>query len=379
MTRREREKMGGRKQRCACFARELRIRPNSLDTTTPQAPKRPSTPTEAPTASITSITQGHESSKQRRLSIDSGSVGSSNAHSGSLTISLSSTRQWSFIKKICSWGVASFLASVACCRLLLDSADSTIVRKTFYAGIPRILYSLPVAAFGCALFLNISSWKFETHRSRQQLCVLVIYISGVAFAYELLALYSEAPIFLTQGGRPHSVLRYVMWAHATPVMVYALSMLSDLSTKRVHTAMLADVVMILAAIPGEYCSSWLVRYFFNTLSFFLFPFVLKEIYTMFTQAMDATAPNDRQAYTSLKFLRGFTLVLWSVFPVVWTLCQLDMIDSVMEEGLHSMADVFGKVGCCCRCCRCWTTRARLDATLSLTFRSPFAHSQKIST
>ena len=277
-----------------------------------------------------------------RSSTDSGGSRSS-AQVGLNLASASSGRQWSFIKRLCVWGSISFFLSMLLCRVALDTADAAIVRVNFYAGIPRVLYSLPVAAFGCALFLNLSSWTFETHRSRQKLCVLVIYISGMAFLYELMALYGEAPVFLTQGGRPHSVLRYVMWSHTTPVMVYALSMLSDLSAKRVHLAMIADVVMILVAIPGEYCGWWVCRYFFNTVSFLLFPFVLREIYTMFTQAMDATSTSDRQAYFSLKFLRMFTVVLWSVFPVVWTLCQLNMIDSVMEEALHSIADVFGKI------------------------------------
>jgi signal transduction histidine kinase len=256
---------------------------------------------------------------------------------------VSTNEQWRFIKKLISTGTLSYICCMILCRVTLETSEGMAVREAFYSQIPRLLYSLPVAAFGCAVFLNMSSWMFEAHRSRQQLCVLVIYISGIAFLYELLALYGDAPIFLTASGRPHSVMRYVMWSHTTPAMVYALSMLSDLTSKRVHMAMVADVVMILAAIPGEYCASWILRYFFNTLSFVLFPFVLREIYIMFTQAMDATSPNDRQAYTSLKFLRLFTIVLWSVFPVVWTLCQLQWIDSVLEEGLHSVADVFGKI------------------------------------
>ena len=287
------------------------------------------------------VTAGRADTVKSRTSTES--INSPRSGHMETKVHSSSSRQWSFIKRLCLWGTISFFLCLLLCRVLLDTADTVIVRETFYADIPHVLYSLPVAAFGCALFLNISSWTFETHRSRQKLCVLVIFISGVAFLYELMALYGEAPIFLTQGGRPNSVMRYVMWSHATPAMVYALSMLSDLSPQRVRLAMVADVVMILAAIPGEYCKWWMGRYFFNTLSFLLFPFVIREIYTMFTQAMDATTSSDRQAYFSLKFLRMFTVVLWSVFPVVWALCQLNLIDSVMEEALHSIADVFGKI------------------------------------
>lgn len=250
---------------------------------------------------------------------------------------------WSLVKAIVLLGTLSFLLTTWFSCVYYTSDDGVILAEAFYREIPRLLYSLPVAAFGCAMFLNLLSWVFETHRTRQQLCILTTYISGVAFLYEVLALYGRAPILLTQNGRPHSVMRYIMWSHTTPAMVYALSMLSEFNLKRVMIAITADVVMILAALPGEYCSWWVLRYGFNSLSLALFPFVMREIWIMFTQSMDASLDCDRQAYRSLRALRGFTMVLWSIFPLVWSLCQMDLIDSVMEEALHSLADVFGKI------------------------------------
>lgn len=261
----------------------------------------------------------------------------------SVALQVSVVDTWTLVKGIVIVGTLSFLLTTWFSCVYYASDDGFILAEAFYAEIPRLLYSLPVAAFGCAMFLNLLSWVFETHRTRQQLCILVTYISSVAFLYEALALYGRAPIFVTQNGRPHSVMRYIMWSHTTPAMVYALSMLSDFNLKRVMVAISADVVMILAALPGEYCTWWVLRYGFNSLSCALFPFVMHEIWTMFTQAMDASLDCDRQAYRSLRALRGFTMVLWSIFPFVWMLCQLDLIDSVKEEALHSLADVFGKI------------------------------------
>jgi signal transduction histidine kinase/CheY-like chemotaxis protein len=250
---------------------------------------------------------------------------------------------WTLVKGIVILGTLSFILTTWFSCVYYMSDDGILLAEAFYRDIPRLLYSLPVAAFGCAMFLNLLSWVFETHRTRQQLCILVTYISSVAFLYEVLALYGRAPILMTQNGRPHSVMRYIMWSHTTPAMVYALSMLSEFDLKRILIAITADVVMILAAVPGEYCSWWVLRYGFNSLSLALFPFVMHEIWTMFTQAMDVSLDCDRQAYRSLRALRGSTMVLWSIFPLVWTLCQLDLIDSVFEEALHSIADVFGKI------------------------------------
>ena len=42
-----------------------------------------------------------------------------------------------------------------------------------------------------------------------------------------------------------------MWAHATPVMIYTIAMVSDFTRRQVVETILADVVMILVAIPGE--------------------------------------------------------------------------------------------------------------------------------
>ena len=217
------------------------------------------------------------------------------------------------------------------------------LQKNFYAEVPATTYTWPMAAFGCALFLNISSWVFEHHPTRRQLCFLVLYISGIAFLYELSAWNEMAPIFLTASGRPISLLRYVMWMHATPAMLYALSLMSEFSINRTMVLVSVDIFMIVMAIPGELCASWILRYLSNALSFLAFPYVCHEIWLMFTQAMEGAMGHDNAGYKSLRALRVVTIILWSIFPVVWTLCQQDMIDNFTEEILLSLADVFGKI------------------------------------
>ena len=213
----------------------------------------------------------------------------------------------------------------------------------FYDSVDSSLYVWPMAAFLCSVFLNLSSWIFEHHPTRRQLCFLVIYISLIAFLYELAAWYKIAPIFLTASGRPHSVMRYIMWIHATPAMIHALSLMSEFTLKRTLVAILMDVFMIFAAIVGEFHQMWIVRYVWNTLSFAAFPYVCHEMWTMFSQAMEIAEMHDRVGYKSLKAMRGVTIALWSLFPAVWTLCQFQLIDSVTEEIMLSLADVLGKI------------------------------------
>ncbi len=43
-------------------------------------------------------------------------------------------------------------------------------------------------------------------------------------------------------------------------------------------------------------------------------------------------------------MRLLTLVGWSFFPLVWTVCYLDLVGLWGEELLWALADTFGKVG-----------------------------------
>lgn len=78
-----------------------------------------------------------------------------------------------------------------------------------------------------------------------------MYISSVACVYEFLAWAQLAPIYVTATGRPNSIFRYIMWGHATPAMLYAMGMMSDLSRRRVSYIIALDIVMIVTALPGE--------------------------------------------------------------------------------------------------------------------------------
>lgn len=69
--------------------------------------------------------------------------------------------------------------------------------------------------------------------------------------FEFLAWKRSAPVYLNAVGRPLSLLRYAMWGHATPIMLYALSMISDFSAAELWTTMGVDVIMIVTVIPGE--------------------------------------------------------------------------------------------------------------------------------
>ena len=54
---------------------------------------------------------------------------------------------------------------------------------------------------------------------------------------------------------------------------------------------------------------------------------------------------DEAAQVSLRVLRNFTCVFWTVFPLVWAMVQCNLVSVFTEEVLWSCADICGKVGC----------------------------------
>jgi signal transduction histidine kinase/FixJ family two-component response regulator len=197
-------------------------------------------------------------------------------------------------------------------------------------------------AFATTVMLNFLSWIFELRPARKQLSILAIYISFVACLYEFLAWNQTAPIFITAAGRPNSLMRYVMWGHATPAMLYALSLISDFSSRRISVVIAVDVFMIATAIPGELIPHW-SRWIFNVASCLVFPYVVHELWCMYSDAIYGAGESDRAAQVSLRALQCFTVTFWTLFPIIWLLVQLNWITIRTEEILWSMADISGKI------------------------------------
>lgn len=208
--------------------------------------------------------------------------------------------------------------------------------------VPSTIYLWPMVAFATTVLLNVLSSLFEQRAARKQLCFLAAYISGVAFVYEFLAWCKVAPIYVTASGRPNSLLRYVMWGHATPAMLYTLSLISEFTLHQVSIVIAVDVFMIATAIPGELIPHW-TRWIWNATSCAAFPYIFLALWQMYTDAINGAGESDRAAQGSLRALRGFTVTFWSVFPIIWALVQAQLVSIRTEELLWSLADICGKI------------------------------------
>lgn len=211
---------------------------------------------------------------------------------------------------------------------------------TWELQVPRETYLLPAAALGTAFLHNFVSFLYEKKAAKAQLAILVCYLNAVACLFELLCWFGVIPVFYTADGRPFQLMRYVMWAHATPAMVYVMSLLSDFRQDETLWTVLLDLFMIVTAPLGDLTTGW-ARYVWWSASCGAFPVLALQLWRMIEGALRAT--DHQVTQMALRVFRTMTLVLWTTFPVLWLFVQAGYVNYVQEEVMWTVADICGKV------------------------------------
>lgn len=138
------------------------------------------------------------------------------------------------------------------------------------------------------------------------------------------------------------VARYVDWLLTTPLIIALLGLLANASKSLIATLIGVDIYMISAAMIGAASSSLvvsLVWFGLGTAAYLLFIYLLLGALSTAAEEM----PGDVSGiYTTL---RNLTIVLWSIYPVVWILGGngFDVLPLLAEEASFVTLDVLSKV------------------------------------
>lgn len=154
-------------------------------------------------------------------------------------------------------------------------------------------------------------FRYPTHRRYDLVLAGITGFAAVAYAAMALGFTS-----VTAGETTFFLARYVDWLVTTPLIVLYLAMLTD-ATRRQTAALLAvDVFVILAGIAAAFSSS-ATRWAF---------FAAGAVgYLVLTAGLLRTLPAalspDANARVRSLFvtLRNITVVLWTLYPIVWLL------------------------------------------------------------
>lgn len=200
---------------------------------------------------------------------------------------------------------------------------------------------LGVVAMGAGTVPPLWSWfSRPSEESHARYYVTLAGVTGVA-ALAYLAMALDFGVLSTPGGNLE-VARYVDWLVTTPLLLLYLGLLAR-PPRRVLLGLIAvDVVIIAGGISAVVTSGTLSWALFGTAAVAYVALVYGLLVTL---PRSASAETDR-VRAVFGTLRNITVVLWTLYPVVWVLAPtgLGLLTNSTEMLVFVYLDVVSKVG-----------------------------------
>lgn len=134
--------------------------------------------------------------------------------------------------------------------------------------------------------------------------------------------------------------RYIDWAITTPLLLLDLSLLAGLSGANILVAIVADLIMILTGLFAAFGNDDGQKWGWYTWACIAF---LVIIYQVGFNGRHAVANKGTKTKAFVASISAFTLILWTVYPIVWGLADgARIIDVDGEIIAYAVLDVLAK-------------------------------------
>ncbi|ERF71652.1 hypothetical protein EPUS_00641 [Endocarpon pusillum Z07020] len=134
--------------------------------------------------------------------------------------------------------------------------------------------------------------------------------------------------------------RYIDWSLTTPLLLLDLALLAGLSGANILVAIIADIIMILTGMFAAFGShdgqkwGW---YAFGCIAY------LVVVYQLAFNGRAAAAGKDGKTKAFFGAIAGFTLILWTIYPIIWGVADGARVASVDAEIIsYAVLDVLAK-------------------------------------
>jgi len=135
--------------------------------------------------------------------------------------------------------------------------------------------------------------------------------------------------------------RYVDWSITTPLLLLDLSLLAGLSGANILVAIVADLIMVVTGLfgawgQGDATQKW---------GWFIFGCIayLVVVYQLAIGGRETVAKKDSKTKAFYGSIAGFTLVLWTIYPIIWGLSEGGHVISIDAEIIaYAVLDVLAK-------------------------------------
>lgn len=191
----------------------------------------------------------------------------------------------------------------------------------FYA----MAFRVPVVS--CTNHLNSSSFWLTNTQQKRLFHILTAFITTFAFlSYFAMASgdgvsYNKIELVEEHKHLPDTVqvlyrevywARYVDWSLTTPLLLADLCLIAGLSGANILVAIVADVIMILTGLFAAFGSKDSLKWGWYTFSCIAY---LVVVYQLGFNGRTAAAGKDSKTKAFFGAIAGFTLILWTMYPM----------------------------------------------------------------
>ncbi|KAI9858962.1 MAG: hypothetical protein M1824_003963 [Vezdaea acicularis] len=134
--------------------------------------------------------------------------------------------------------------------------------------------------------------------------------------------------------------RYIDWSVTTPLLLLDLALLAGLSGADILIAIVADLVMILTGLFAAFGREGGQKWGYYAIACLAY---LVIIYQLAVNGRRVVTSKDTKSAAFFGSIAGFTLIIWTIYPIVWGISDGSRKVSVDAEVLsYAVLDVLAK-------------------------------------
>jgi len=134
--------------------------------------------------------------------------------------------------------------------------------------------------------------------------------------------------------------RYVDWSLTTPLLLLDLSLLAGLNGASILVAVVADLIMVLTGLFAAFGSEDGQKWGWYTIACIAY---LVIVYQLALNGRAAAANKDGKTKAFFAAIAGFTLILWTVYPIIWGIADGGRLVGLDAEIIaYAVLDVLAK-------------------------------------
>ena len=202
-------------------------------------------------------------------------------------------------------------------------------------------FSLWVGFFGMALPTVIFYKMFLAEETGKQRLFHVLTLTVTAMAAMAYLFMALGEGWFEVAGRPLFYMRYIDWIITTPILLLDLCLLAQAEIEKTALLFLMDILMIIGGFLGSLLTTWYKYLFWGVAMLMYVPIVMELLFSI----RDCARKAGEAVLGVYSFLSYLTVVMWSLYPVVWMLAEGSyVVGPGMEALLYMILDIISKVG-----------------------------------